>query len=426
MASAARASIYEKMFIQKEPNKTADIKGKTTSFDYYESVYSPEVTGSLIFFDAGSSIDASSHQDKQQRKGSIKSSLPLTGYEKLIVKIASKSGTLDFSKNPFTVNGVPTIAQEANRQSVFLPLKSNSTYENLDIKNDCKKYEGPTISATVKSILNDLNIPASKTDIEDTQNNYKFISAATGGLDLITDLCRRSIPKNGGDPGFFFYETQDGFNFKSIDTLISQDAVETYTYNGGLKSNLDNDENDFRILLPPNVIKDQNIEDALKWTNSRNVFFNPHTLEVEDSIYSIKTNPPKQTLGKRVPYTNKLKPKSYSTTNYHVLDIGSLNPTDINPNNDPRAWQAKSPMRYNLLHSQLMEIQVPCNLKLRAGNVIRCEIERQGDSKELGALDEQQSGKYLILHLCHHFDTTRSYTSMTLARDTYGLYVNNK
>ena len=179
-------------------------------------------------------------------------------------------------------------------------------------------------------------------------------------------------------------------------------------------------------MLPPNVIKDQNIEDALKWTNSRNVFFNPHTLEVEDSIYSIKTNPPKQTLGKRVPYTNKLKPKSYSTTNYHVLDIGSLEPTDINPNNDPRAWQAKSPMRYNLLHSQLMEIQVPCNLKLRAGNVIRCEIERQGDLNELGALDEQQSGKYLILHLCHHFDTTRSYTSMTLARDTYGLYVNNK
>ena len=424
--SAARASIYEKMFIQKEPGRGADIKGKTTSFDYYESVYSPEVSGTLTFFDAGSSITAPKEQDKQQRRGSIKSSLPLTGYEKLIVKIASKSGTLDLTKNPLIVNGVPTVAQEANRQSIFLPLKSGSTYENLDIKNDCKKYDGPTISATVRAILKDLNIPESRADIEDTQNNYKFISAATGGLDLINDLCRKSIPTNGGDPGFFFYETQDGVNFKSIDTLISQDEVETYTYNGALKANIDNDENDFRIILPPNVIKDQDIEDALKWTNSRNVFFNPHTLEVEDSIYSIKTNPPKQTLGKRVPYTNKLKPKSYSTTNYHVLDIGSLEPTDINPNNDPRAWQAKSPMRYNLLHSQLMEIQVPCNLKLRAGNVIRCEIERQGDLNELGALDEQQSGKYLILHLCHHFDTTRSYTSMTLARDTYGLYVNNK
>ena len=73
------------------------------------------------------------------------------------------------------------------------------------------------------------------------------------------------------------------------------------------------------------------------------------------------------------------------------------------------------------LHSQIMEIQVPCNLKLRAGNIIKVEFERQGD-KAMGGVDQQQSGKYLILHLCHHFDTKRSFTSMTLARDTYGLY----
>ena len=110
----------------------------------------------------------------------------------------------------------------------------------------------------------------------------------------------------------------------------------------------------------------------------------------------------------------------------HILDIGSLDYQNLTPNNDPREWQAKSPMRYNLLHSQMMEIQVPCNFRLRAGNVIKVEIERQGDNKELGGLDEHTSGKYLILHLCHHFDTERSFTSMTLARDTYGLHVKDE
>ena len=113
------------------------------------------------------------------------------------------------------------------------------------------------------------------------------------------------------------------------------------------------------------------------------------------------------------------------TTNFHVLDIGSLDYQNLNANNDPREWQAKSPMRYNLLHSQMMEIQVPCNLNIRAGNVIKVVIERQGDDKELGGFDEHVSGKYLILHLCHHFDTERSFTSMTLARDTYGLHTKN-
>ena len=37
-----------------------------------------------------------------------------------------------------------------------------------------------------------------------------------------------------------------------------------------------------------------------------------------------------------------------------------------------------------------------------------------------------RSGFYLILHLRHHFDPKHSYTSLTLARDTYGLYTSNK
>ena len=162
--------------------------------------------------------------------------------------------------------------------------------------------------------------------------------------------------------------------------------------------------------------------------SSRNIFFNPSTLEVEEKFYTLqgadgeigtKVN---NTLGKDVAY-NKGSTDTYVKTNNLVLDIGSLDYQNLTPNNDPREWQAKSPMRYNLLHSQLLEIQVPCNVKLRAGNVIKVEIERQGDDKELGGLDEHLSGKYLILHLCHHFDSKRSFTSMTIARDTYGLHV---
>ena len=262
-----------------------------------------------------------------------------------------------------------------------------------------------------------------KFDIDPTRNSYNFISRSRGGLDLITDLCRRSIPVNG-DPGYFFYETQDGFNFKAIDNLIAEDPVETYTYTAGLKANLDNDENDFRIVREPNFIKDQKVQERKKWTSSRNLFFNPLTLKTDEVVYTMKTDSPKKTLGKKVTYTDDIK--GYTTTHKHVLDIGSLGDfNEITPNNDPREWQAKSPMRYNLLHSQIMEIQVPCNLKLRAGNVIKVEFERQGDDKSLGGIDQQTSGNFLILHLCHHFDTKKSFTSMTIIRDTYGVHTSN-
>lgn len=52
----------------------------------------------MVFLDAGDSIGADKNQDTQNRKGSIKSSLPITGYEDLEVKIESKSGTINYTK----------------------------------------------------------------------------------------------------------------------------------------------------------------------------------------------------------------------------------------------------------------------------------------------------------------------------------------
>ena len=421
--SASRASIYEKMIIRND-KKEANLITKISSFNYFESVYSPEVTANLVFVDASGSLKADKAQDTQERLGSIKSSLPIIGDEDLEFKIKSKSGTLDFSKKPLRVNSAPIISEDSNRQSIFLSLISNATIDNLEIKNPTITYKG-RISNTVKKILRELKIRKFK--IDKTRNSYDFISRSKGGLDLITDLCRRSIPTKG-DPGYFFYETQDGHNFRAIDNLISKRPVETYTYTGGMLSNLDNEENDFRIVRPPRFIKDQNIKERKKWMSSRNIFYNPATLEVEEKFYTLKGaegeigTKVNKTLGKEIDYVGGSS-DTYSKTNYLTLDIGSLDYQNLTPNNDPREWQAKSPMRYNLLHSQMMEIQVPCNLELRAGDVIKVEIERQGDDKELGGLDEHTSGKYLILHLCHHFDSKRSFTSMTLARDTYGLHV---
>jgi len=415
--SASRASRYARMVINKD-GKTASIVGKTTSFDFYESVYSPEVTATIVFVDAGESIGASKDQDTQERTGSIKNSLPITGMEDFEVNIQSKSGTLIYVKNPLKVNSAPIVSQESNRQIVLLSLKSNPAIDNKDIKNACKKYKG-RISNTVESILKEMNIK--KYTIDGTKNAFDFISKGEGGLDLINYLCKKSIPEKG-DPGFFFYETQDGLNFRAIDNLIAEESVATYTYSGALK---DQEDNDFKIVLPPNIIKDQDVSKALEsgTYSSRNVFFNPLTFETEEKIYKLNEDNPETTLGKEVPFKDKVK--NYSKTNYHILDIGSLDPTNTAPNNDSREWQAKSSMRYNLLHSQIMSIQVPCNLQLRAGNIITVEIERQGD-KALGGVDQQQSGKYMILHLCHHFDSLRSFTSMTLARDSYGLYTGKK
>ena len=424
--SAALASKYAHMVIDKD-GKRVRLDGRTTTFNYYESLYSPFATANMIFVDTGDSVVASKETGVEGRLGTIKDNLPITGYENLEFKIETKYGTIDFKNKPFIVDGASTPSQDATLQGVFLPLISGEGMINQQ-KPLHKKYTGKISDTVVKILSEEMNISKNRIFVEPTSNVYNFTTPPKGGpLDHILKLCKKSIPV-GGDPGYFFYQTQDGFNFRSIDFLLNQEPKATYNYNEKLDSNLDNDVNDFKILNSPSFIKDQDVLSALRSGTyfSRNVFFDPRTFQYDEVIFNLSEKGVKRTLGKIPPYLNKIK--SYTRTHFHILDIGSLDPNiSININNDPREWQAKSTMRYNLLHSQIVQIQVPCNSNLRAGDIIKCNISAitQGQ-KELGVYDAHRSGRYLILNLCHHFDTTRSYTSLTLLRDTYGLYTNKK
>ena len=139
--SASRASTYQKIVIRNDKDKEANLAGKVISFNYFESVYSPEITANLIFVDASGSIKANKAQDTQERAGSIKSSLPIIGDEELEFIINSKSGTLDFSKKPLRVISAPIITEESNRQNVFLSLVSKPGVETKPIKLISGKLE---------------------------------------------------------------------------------------------------------------------------------------------------------------------------------------------------------------------------------------------------------------------------------------------
>ena len=413
-SGASRAAIYEVLTISKD-GKEHPLQGKTVNFNYYESLYSPVVSGNLTYVDAGGSVE-----DKKENLTSIKDGLPITALEDLKVKIQTSFGTLDFTRDPFKVTSSPIMHQESNRQTVLLTFVNEKELRNSEVPI-FDRYVG-RISDSIRKILQQkLQISNDKIDIEPTKNSYGFVGKGRGALNIILDLCRRSVPVKG-DAGYFFYQTQDGFKYKSIDSLLSQEPKQKYLYYGALRSNVENSDNDFNILLAPKVKKDQDITKALKdgtYVN-RNIFFNPQTFEHSEVIFSVDKDGVKKTLGGDLPIkTDELK--SFVKTNHHILDIGSFEVQNQNPNNDPREWQATSTMRYNLLHSIVMEIQIPCNAELRAGDVIELEIESIKEDMVQSPSDEQQSGKYLILHLCHHFDSLRSFTSLTLVRDSYGI-----
>ena len=423
--SASSASIYTTLSIDNGKKPPVDLSGvpdksgnssKTLSVDYYESLYSPMITVNLLNVDDGGST-----VDDKESLGTVKDNLPITGGEKVSIKIESKSGILDLTKNPLIVSSAPIIKQDTLKQIVSLSLVSQYEYKNRDIPVR-KKLKGK-INQMVSKLIKEVKVPDEAVDIEETLNMDAIIGRSKTPYDLIISLAKKSIPHTNGDPGYFFYETQDGLNFKSIDTLIKQKPIATYRYEGVLRANSDNDANDFKILTSPIFKKDQDIINALKSGSykARIITTNPLTHEINEEFVYLT---PKQTLGKdsepKDPSDNK---DNAIRTYHHLLDIGSMDPdVKYDDENNPFTWEAKSAMRYDMLHSQVVDIQVPCNVNLRAGDVIECTFEKiTKGNKANDMINQQQSGKYLILHLCHHFDPLKSYTSLTLARDTYGI-----
>ncbi len=417
-ASANAPSKYNKIELIKKGKQPVELNAGTISVDYYESLYSPIVTANLVFMDAGGNIE-----DENGVLKPVKEALPLEGNEDLSLKITTKTGELDFTskEDQFKVNRCPVISREANRQTVMLDLKGKKEKANDELPV-FDKFKGK-ISDTVKKILKEkLELTDDKIEVDPTENKYDFTGRGRGVLNIVRDLCRRSVPV-GGDAGYFFYQTKSAFKYKAIDELIKQEPKTKVFYTGALKSDFETgtEDNDNKIMMEPIFTKDQDVAKALKsgTYRSRNFFFDPYTFIVKEVTYDLEKDGVKETLGDPPPFADDVE--SFTKTNNHILDRGSLeeNPS-LSINNDPQRWQALSVMRYNLLHSQICSIQIPCNVELEAGDVIEIELETASDNKDLGQFDETQSGKYIILHLCHHFDEKRSVTALTLVRDTYG------
>tara|TARA_S200000501_G_scaffold372177_1_gene416683 strand:- start:4661 stop:6022 length:1362 start_codon:yes stop_codon:yes gene_type:complete len=425
--------------------KRIKIEGKIVGVNYYESVYSPMVTCSFLQEDTGGTTS----DDLTGFAGTLKDITPIEGFEEVIFQIATGSGKLKFlnRKNQcFIIIGSPFNVDEGQKQTAFFPMVSKNAIKNAN-KPLNTVYPEAKISDIVKKILKDkkgMNLPNKLLDIEPTKNNMKVDGTNQPPLDTILKLCAKAEPEDGSDPGFFFFETQSGYHFKSIQKMIvdgieafgdkneNERYFETYRYSSLLDANLDNDENNYKILKPPVVRRDQDQINAIRngQYTVRVCTINLQTQVHKEEIINFNTNENNTNLGTVIEIDNNPNGEEERPckTFTYILDEGSDN-TGVSEeiSNNPSYYEPRAIMKYGLLHAQLVDIQIPCNVELEAGMVIRILYENiTQDNKIEHAYNEHRSGFYLILHLCHHFDTNNSFTSLTLARDGYGLYNSTK
>jgi len=440
-------SIYEQLVLESsDRSRTIDISTGAIAIDYYEDIFSPTITAKVKVINTGNTIVAEGGTGRQ----SIYNGLPLRGGERVLMKIAGNSETnpgLDFSKRVddyFYVSSISDVISETNQESFTLHLVSREAITNETIRVGKKFKVDNSISDSVEDILKNYLKTNKIGTINKSSNKYGFIGNMRKPFTVLVWLASKAVPESSGSAtaGFLFYQTRDGFQFRSIDDLINQEPrTDTnnnrvvFTYN---QVNQAYDENNNKVnnnfnILNYYVEKNQNLLEKLKLGTyaSQRIFFNPLNGSItgpgQDVFkfqnYSDKTS----NLGSKIklPPLSEGSEKTLGDTPTRIitgiLDVGTLNSdisTDVNA--DPTEYQSQSLMRYNSLFTQTLNVVVPSNTNLRAGDVVECQFPKitQADEKEY---DTETSGLYMIKELCHHFDANNSYTSMKLIRDTFGI-----
>ena len=433
--AAIDKSIYEEIVIESaDGTKTVDISRGSMQIRYFEDIFSPNITASIIVVNTGDTVEG-----PDGKLTNIYNGLPLRGGERVVMKIAGNSDLnqgLDFSKSSlyWHVKSVTNVMINEQQESFILNLVPREAITNETSRVGKKYSASSSISDSVKDIVKKYLKTEKEVDCDKTQNPYGFIGNLRKPFTILMWLASKSVPGtvSGEDStaGYFFYETQDGYMFKSIDQLIEDEPYEyEYEYSSGVTAN--EPGNDFKILQFQ-ASKNQDLMQQLKRGAycSQRIYFNPLNFTYtnpEKGLFKLENYAGKtKNMGKQIalPSLSENDDKTLgdvpSRNITAVMDIGTMEKgASTTENADPTKIHSQSMMRYNLLMTHTITMLIPLNTNLRAGSLIKCKFPKI-DMEKRSDVSEDQSGSYMIKELCHQFDTEGSYTKLTLFRDTLG------
>ena len=386
----------------KEPQ---NITAGVTDISYFEDITVPHIELKVTFVDVDQLLGR----------------LGVTGGEYIDLTVLYGDGDqtkfeIRAEDHKLILNCVRDMVPDFNKQVATLEFVSVEDFVNQTARVN-QKYTG-NITETVKKLLNDSTALGTDKNLESDEaaNSYSFVGNLKHPIETIQWLCPKTQASKDSF-GFLFYETFDGYNFRSIKSLLEQEPIEYKQSNKALDtqatildSNLD-ETNDVGINLKTGMYANRTIFVDIENQTLKEVDFKIDDLNIE--------NRPK--LGNKldeIPTRLMLK----------ISDVGvsqkGSEKKETQPASELDEYKNKSYIRNNLLFSQSLSISIPLNTNLRVGLVIDVKLPLKqgtdGDEKvdSYGSdRTNDSSGKYLISELRHIMGGGKSETQLKLIRD---------
>ena len=384
-----------------------NIDGGNPTITYFESIKSPAISLSLNFIDVDQLIS---------REG-------ITGGEYLSLRIKVQGYDKEFEIKPdkhlLMLNSVKNVTTSSSKQFATLEFLSVEAIINETSRVN-QRFTG-NVTDTVKKLLKNKKGIQTKKNIDSDQatNSYSFVGNLKRPFDTIQWLCSKTQSSKDGT-GFLFFETLDGYVFKSIESLLDGETVE-------YKKSETPDEPSGLTILENNLNQTSDIGMSCRMGMYANktIYINIDNATLKTVDYRIESlklkKPPK--------LPNGLE-KNPTRLMLRVLDKCALQKgskkKEIQKENELAIYQSKSYARANLIFSQSMSVSIPFNPELRAGQMLDLRFplrKNEGDDQDKTTYgtesDDDVSGKYLISELKHNIADNRANTEVTLIRDAF-------
>ena len=234
----------------------------------YQSIDAPFMSGNIVLADSAGVAEL----------------LPILGQERLLFSLKTPGHRESVSFNDYHAiiyNVQKRFHTTEREQTYLLNFTTLDHYKNLRTKISAS-FKG-TISEIVLKILKDENYLGTNKpiSIEETLNNRNFVIPNMNPFRAINLLKREAISKDEQAPYFLFFENQEGYHFRSFDSLIGYKQKTNMPHKRVYK---------FQPPAPGNIKTDPELSlgNILHWelTDNQNSFLNVKLGMTASTLYT--------------------------------------------------------------------------------------------------------------------------------------------
>jgi len=193
--------------IQKLTNKVVNVT-------IFEDIENPYLTGNISFMD----------------DHNVQNLLPLIGQELLKLKIRTPSmkDSREIIESLFYIKSLASSLEvNANKKIISFEFISLEGMENR--RKTMHRTLTGSFSSMVETIL--------RTDLKSTKDFFvdptvgikKIVATDISPIFLINSFVEQAVSEKFGSPSYMFFETLEGFHFRSLESLYKEDTVMDYT-----------------------------------------------------------------------------------------------------------------------------------------------------------------------------------------------------